>query len=1033
MRKIATLFTMLLLFAGMAFGQNRWISGIVTDESGAPVAGASVRIKGTTTGVAADNSGQFRLLAKTGDVLVISGANIDEIEYPVGTGNSLSIKVTTKTKTETEVVVTAMGVQRQKRELGYSTTSIKNEALTQAAPVNALAGIAGKVSGVNVAIMDNSVFENIKVNLRGIRSLTGNNNPLLVVDGVQVPFSFLGSINPNDIADYNILKGASAAAIYGPEGRNGAFVITTKRGTKADRAEVTVGQTTQFSRISFFPKFQEEFGSGGYGEYIEYENWSWGPRFDGSVKPLGSALKDGTQQEVPYIANDSRKKFFNTAITTQTDVSVNAKDLFISIQDVNLKGIVPGDKNRRTGLRLNSSKSFGKFSVNLGLNYIRGDYKIFDDVGMADYNSANNVGLNSGLLNLIFNTPAHVPLTNYKNWRTDPFSGFNTYFNHYGLNPYMAIDTWRQIGNRNDLLGNLELNYKLIKDLDFTWRIATQVRNSETQRYSTGQVADPATNVNTNTTISAYDGESSARSTRLSSEVFGKYKKVIKDFKLDVLAGTYVRQSDARTLNVGNTGLVVPNLFTVSNRVGELTGSSPRSKSRLFALFGSVGIGYKNWAYVEFTGRNEVVSWLDPNNRSYFYPGVSGSLVLTDMIPAIKNDIVNYAKLRLAWNKTANADLVGQGELSPLFGVGGGFPFGTIAGYTAANSVTDPLISPEFITNKEVGLELSLFKNKVSLGVSYYDNDMDDQLVSVAVSSATGYTSTKVNAASFTNNGVEFDLGLTPLVKMGDWKVNINANASYNNSNVTGIYPGLDRVFVGGFGNAANYALEGYPAMVFMVRDYNRDNEGRIIVDRSTGLPTVNPTLVRKGRTAPTWTGGITPTISWKGVSLTVVAEYKTGHIGYGRIGSEMAWTGVSAATAYNGRERFVIPNSVYEDPANPGKYLVNNNITINDVTDFYTGIYRQAETNFLYDASSWRIREASLSYDLPKKWFGNSKFIKGGSISVNGRNLFLWVPKSNQYTDPDFNFDGGNSNGVTTSSINPPTRTMGFSVNLSL
>ncbi|MGB3005369.1 MAG: SusC/RagA family TonB-linked outer membrane protein [Chitinophagaceae bacterium] len=1033
MRKITTLFTMLMLFAAFAFGQNRTITGIVTDETGAPVPGASIRIKNTKTGVAADINGQFRILAKTGDILEVTGANIELTDFTVGAGSTFTIQVKSSTKTESEVVVTtALGIKRQQRDLGYATATIKNEQLTQSSPLNALNGLQGKVSGVNIATMDNSVFENVKINIRGIRSILGNNDPLLVLDGVQTQMSYFSSINPNDIEDINILKGSSAAAIYGPDARNGVVIVTTKKGTKLDKTEVSFSHTTQVSRISFYPKFQEQFGSGGYGSYTEYENWSFGPAFDGSIVPLGSDLKDGTRQLVPYTPNNSRKKFFNTGVTIQNDVSINAKNMFFSVQDVSLKGIVPGDQNRRTGLRLNSSREFGKFKIGIGVNYIRSKYEIFDDVGMANYNAGNNVGLNSGLLNLIFNTPAQVPLTNYKNWKNDPFSGFDTYFNHYGLNPYMAIDTWREFGLKNEILANLELNYNMFKGLNFTWRIASNVRNQDVKSISTGQIANAAINVNTNTTIPGYVSENSIRANRISSEFFGTYTKAVGNFTVNALAGTYVRQSESKRIGISNTGIVVPGLFAVTNRVGEYEGGDGNafSQNRLFSVFGSAGLKYKNWFNLEFTGRNDIVSWLDPSKNSYFYPGVNAALVLTDAFPSLKSKALSYMKLRLSWNKTGNADAVGSYELAPTFSQTGGFPYGNLAGYTANNSLTNPLIEPEFIETYEAGVEVNLFKNRVSVGASYYLNKNTDQIIGVQVSSATGYTSTKVNAASFDNKGIEFDLAVTPLLKLGEWKINFSGNASYNNSNVIGIFPGLDRIFVGGFTNASNYAVVGRPAFTFMVKDYDRDSLGRIIVSTSTGLPTVNPNLQPIGRSNPKWVIGLTPSVTWKTLTFNVVAEYKTGHMGYGRIGNEMAWTGVAAATAYNNRERFVIPNSVYLDPTS-GKYIENKNITINDVTDFYTGVYRQAETNFLYSADSWRIREVSLTYGLPRSIFGNSKFFKSASITANARNLFLWVPKSNQFTDPDFNFDGGNSNGVTTSSINPATRTMGATLNL--
>lgn len=1027
------LLSFLMAFSVLVFAQTRTVTGSVIDETGASVPFASITAKGTNHGVSADADGHFSIYSSTGTVLVVTATGYSTQEVTVGVGNVITVILARgEGQVIDEVVVTALGIKRDPKSLGYATANINNEKLTQAAPVNAANGLQGKISGVNVTSVNNGVFEDVKINIRGIRSLTGNNNPLLVLDGVMTPLGYFSSINPQDIENISVLKGSSAAAIYGPDARNGVIIVTTKKGFTTDRTEVNITQTTQFSKISFYPKFQEQFGSGGYGEYTPYENWSWGPRFNGEMVELGSPLVDGTIQLVPYSANNSRREFFNTALTNQTDLSVQGKGFYVSLQDVNLKGIVPKDKNRRTGIRLNSGREFGKFKTQIGLNYIRGDYNIFDDVGMGDYNAANNVGLNNGLLNLIFNTPAHVPLTKYKNYQNVPFASYETYFNHYGLNPYIAIDNWRQSGRRDDIIGNIELVYNPITDLGITWRVANSYRNASTTRTSAGQDPRDATNVNTNVLIPAYVSEGNGRSNRLSSELFANYVRQFGKFKANAIAGTYVRQNDYKYIGVGNTALVVPDLFAVSNKVGEYTGGSTYERNRLFSYYGLIGFNYNNWANIEFTGRWDKTSLLAEGNNAYFYPGVNAALVLTDAVPGLKNDFLSYFKLRAAWNKTGNVE-ISPYSLSPTFSQAGGFPYGTLPGFTANNGLTDPLLRPEFIESYEAGAELSFLKNRINAGVAYFFSNNTDQIIGVSVSPSTGYTSATVNAASFENRGWEFDLNLTPLINLGEVKINFSGNATYNNSKILSIYEGLPRLFVGGFANAANYAIEGQPAFVFMARDYYRDSAtGKVIVDATTGLPSVDPNNKMYGRTNPLWIVGLTPSISYKNLSLNVVAEYKGGHLGYANIGSAMAWTGVSYATGYNNRERFVFPNSVVNvgTAANP-VYQDNTNITINDVTDFYTGVYRQAETNFLYSADHWRIREVSLAYEFPKKIFQNSRFIKGGRASVMGRNLFLWVPKSNQYTDPDFNFSTGNSAGITQSNINPPTRTIGMSVNL--
>lgn len=1026
MRRFLSLFTMLMLCGVLAFGQGRVVSGKVSDEKGIAISFATITETGTKNVVIADVNGNYTIKMKGNGGLTITATGYNT-NTTSASGNDGSISLVRGEGELQEVVVTALGIQRQRKDLGYATAKVSNAELTQSSPVNVANGLQGKVSGLNVTSVNSGVFEDVKINLRGIRSLTGNNNPMLLLDGVQTSLNFLSSINPQDIQDVTILKGASGAAIYGPDARNGVIVVTTKRGGTRVNPVVTLSRTTQFSSISFFPKFQTEFGSGGSGSYIPYENWSWGPAFDGSMIELGSPLANGTQQMVPYKANNSRKEFFNTGVTNQTDVSFGVKDFYLSFQDAKITGIVPDDRNRRTGIRLNSDKTYGKFKAGMSVNYIQQNYNVFDDVAMGNYNAANNVGLNDGLLNLIFNTPAQVPITSYKDFNNNPFATYDTYFNHYGLNPYIALDNWRNAGKTDDLLTNLDLNFKASSALSFTWRIAGSFRNNNSQSTSKGQVPSPANNVNTNTLIPGAITENFSRSSRISSEVFANWNKSVKDFKFNVIAGHYLRESEAKNSNVGASNLVVPQLYNISNGVGGTTGGNSFSKSRLMSVYGLLGISYKGWANMEITGRNDWASVFNLDNNSFFYPGVSGSLVLSDAIPSLKEGkYLSYLKLRASWNKTANADVAPYSLASTFSGTASGFPY-TVPGYTANNAAFDNNLKPEFIESKEVGLEVSFLKNKINFEIAAYTQNNTDQIIPVQISNATGYTSATVNAASFVNEGIEMDLKLTPLVNLGKVRVDFKTNATYGTSEVKSIFPGLDRLFAGGYTTAANYAIVGKPAFVFLASDYKRDDQGRVIVNRVSGLPEVNPNNQEFGRTMPLWIVGLTPSVSYRGLTFSVVGEYRGGHYAYANIGSAMAWTGVSAATAQNHRERFVFPNSVYDDGT--GKFVPNTNVMIEDVNNFYTGVYRSVNSNFLISADSWRIRELSLGYDFPANIFAKQNLVKALNVTLNARNLFLWVPKSNEFTDPDFSFTTGNTSGVSNSQINPPTRTIGINV----
>ena len=1046
MKKLLQSLFILMLVAVTAMAQERTITGTVTSsDDKLPIPGVSVRVKGTQAGTVTDANGKYSIkTASASATLEFSYIGYVLQSRVVGTSTSINVALVSDSKVLTEVVVTALGITRQKKDLGYAATTVTSKEITQAKSVNAVNGLQGKVSGMNITTTNSGVFENVKINLRGIRSLTGNNNPLLLLDGVQSDINYLSSVNPNDIESVNVLKGSAGAALYGPDARNGVIVVTTKKGSKDDKPVITLSNSTQFTQISFFPKFQEKFGLGGAGEYIPYENWSWGPAFDGSTVDVGHTLPDGSIQKVTYSPTDERKKFFNTGVTLQNDVSFAAKDFYLSFQDANIKGIVPDDKNRRTGIRVNVAKEYGKFKVAFNTNYSQQNYNVFDDAAMSTYNANNNVGLNGGLMNLIFNTPAYVPLTSYKDFANDKFSTYNNYFTDYGLNPYFAIDNWRKEGKRADLISNLDLNFKATDWLNITYRAAITSQSINERRSSKGEVPNAYGLGRSFKLIPGAIEERSFQNTRLSSEAFASVNKQLgSDFKLTAVVGTYLRQDEARDNRVGASSLVVPELFNVSNRVGLLTGTSPYQKSRLLGIYGSAGLNYKGWANIEFTGRNDQTSVLSTENNSFFYPGVSGAVVLTDAIEALKNNkILSYLKLRAAYNKTANAD-INPYLLAATFSQPAGYPFGTLPGFTANNTTYDALLKPEFINSLEAGAELGFLNGRIGIEATYFNQKMTDQIIPINVSASTGYTLANVNAASFNNKGVELDLKLTPLINLGEVKVNFRANATYNTTEVTKVYEGLPEVLIGGYVNASNYVVNGYPAFVIKATDYVRDPQGRVVVNSSTGLPTQDPNAKIFGQTMPKWILGLNPSVSWKGLNVSALFEYKGGHYAYHDIGQAMAWTGVGYETASNNRQPFVFPNSSILNA--DGTYSPNTNITINNNENFYTGVYRTVGTNFLTSAASWRLREVSVGYEIPVKILGNQNVIKGLSVALTGRNLALWLPKTNIYTDPDFTYTDTNTsfgagtsgtatsnrNGISDSSINPPTRTFGGNITI--
>jgi len=1036
-----------LPIAIFAMAQAKTITGTIVSETGNPVSFATVTEVGTKNSVRADENGKFTIKVSGTNQLTITAVGFAARTVDATDGQ---VTLTSQASEMQEVVVTtSLGIQRQAREVGYSTAKVSNRELTQARAVNLQQGLAGKVSGLNITTNNNSVFENTRINLRGIRSLTGNNQPLLVVDGIPTPIAYISSINPNDVVDANILKGASAAAIYGPDGVNGVIIINTRKGTKANPI-ITASTSYQVSKVSFMPKRQRAFGTGSSNDafgnpiYDPFENFSYGDRYDGQLRNIGHVLEDGTYQQVIYSPTDEdqQKKFFNEhGSVLQNDVSFSTQDFYISVQDAKIKGIVPKDENRRTSFRFNAGKDYGRFRANFNINYIQSNYDVLSATAYAGRYPAYS----GSIYNAVMQVAAHIPLTSYKNWRDDKYSQYSNYYNEYAPNPYWVIDNHREVGRTDDLLGSMELKFTVSPWMTATARVGTNF-SLTTNKISASPIQTTAwAQANRNqTTYSARPGlvaDGENYNSRVNAEFFVNGRKEFNDFSLTYVAGTQVRQNNTKQITVQGNNLVVPYLFNIANRTGEIVGTEGNTKSRLGSVFASVGFGYKGWANIEFTGRNDWDSRLAVENNSYFYPGVNAAVVLSDAIGLIKeSDFISYLKVRGSWSKSGNVNL-GVYALEATYSSTGGFPYGNLPGFNADNQVPDPNLKPEFVVSKEVGFEIAFLRNRISFDATYYHQRNTDQILAIQTSSATGYTSRLANTADFENYGVELDLRLTPLVNIGkDVRIDFKVNATYNDNKVLRLSDDATELSIAGANqfiqtkvgapSAFNYAIVGMPAFVFKLTDYDRDPEGRVIVD-DQGNPHLSDSLITAGRTMPKWILGFNPSISWKGLSLSMTWDFKTGHNIYHGMGNDMDGYGLSARSAQFDRQRFVFPNSVYYDGT---KYVPNTDrmVSGNGIDFWGNDAYNtQVATNYFTSAAAWKLRELAINYDLPTKWTSQTKVIKKATVSLIGRNLFTFVPESNQWTDPEFNFATNNSNGLGSPFQTPPVRTFGGSITL--
>jgi TonB-linked SusC/RagA family outer membrane protein len=925
-----------------------------------------------------------------------------------------------------EVVVTSFGVQRQKKTLTYQAEKVDAKELVKVDPTRAASALAGKVAGLQINVQDNGVNPSTQILLRGLRSISQNNSALIVIDGSISTQAAFDALNPRDIESLNVLKGATAATLYGSQAGNGAILVETKKGSVGKAFVVGLSSTTTFEDVAYMPEFQSKYGIGWQGAYDNIENTNWGPRFDGQVRQIGPVFGDGTFQSVPFAPiKNNLKDFYRTGGTKLNTVSFSGGDatssFFMSIGDQRTDGIVNSDNYRRNTFRLNASKKIGDLQLTFTSSYL------VDKTSVVGSSIGNQ---NRPLYWFVLNTANNIPLSSYKDWRNDLYSSPDGYFNGYYENPWWAIDNNRNNDQTTRLTANLSAVYDIAKWLKFTSRAGINTADGIGKNYRSRLVYDktlqPAAN-----DITSFVEDSEFQTLNYTTDfLLSSTFDITKDIDFTGLLGASTSIIGSRNSLIRANNLSIPDFYDVSNGTGQPEVSVNESNRKSFGYFADLTFGFKKFLYLNLQGRQDATSTLRPGDNVYFYPAAGLSFVLTEAFPSLKGSVLSFGKLT-ASNATVYNDL-GAYAINETFSQSNGFPFGALNGFAQSGTAVDTSIKKEKINTMEFGANLAFFKNRLRIDAAYFLTKSTDLITNTTPSVASGAgTSYLTNIGEVEGKGYELTIGGTVL-QTKDFSWDLNMNYSANEAVVKSITTGVNEITIQSNGTFGVFAVVGEAFPQIKASSYVRDPEGKVVIDAISGNP-LQGSLKNLGKTTPDYIIGLTSTVNYKNWSLATTVDYRTGHVYYEQGSDVMEFTGRSIESASSNRQDFVFPNSVIE--TSPGVFTPNTNIPItNGNQDFWTNTYNEIKENYVKDATAFKIRELALNYNFSKKSLEKTP-LKSFRIGLVGRNILTLLPKENRFADPEFNNtrsdDPANAIGVGGYLQTPPTTSYGFSVNV--
>jgi TonB-linked SusC/RagA family outer membrane protein len=1030
--KFKWIFTLLVAFTmQLTFAQEKTVKGTVSDATG-PMPGVNVVVKGTQKGVSTGFDGTYAIKANVGDVLVFSFMGMNDITRTVDAAGVINVKMQEDAKQIETVVITALGVKRKNDQVIAAQTVIKTEELNRASAPNAVQALIGKVSGLQINTTNSSVAGENRVVLRAPRSITGNNQALVVIDGAISSLATFQQIPPDLIASVNVIKGAQGAALYGSDGVNGAIIVSTKKGA-GDKFSVSIKSSVDISDVAYLPIRQLRYGQGWDGRHAIQENGSWGPEFDGTLFPTGLPQADGSFVVAPYSPiKNNLKAFFNKGTIIQNGITLSGGNLdsgYVNFSANRLTNdfILKGDALKRNSFLLKAGKKMGKFSVEGNINYIT------QSVTQAE----------SGLYDELLEVASNIPIDAFE------FSGNEGHWNTYNLNPYWERDNRREnsFDDKLALIGTLE--YEFNKHFSLKYLANLRIDNIKELNYRNKytDLTNPIYGGN-NASVLANLFTSSDNNRRFYGDLlFTVNYDLAKDLNLTTIIGNNMQDNNRNLITNGGQNFAVPGVYNISNVLDPTPFGSTlegraidnrRIESRKVGVFANVDLSYKDYLFINATARNDWSSVFKKSGNSFFYPSIGASFIPTKAFAGLSNNVLNYMKVAASYSRVGNDSSVAAYAINQLSGLGIGYPFNGINSYVQAIQPTDENITPEFVSTTDATVSFGFFGDRLTLDGSIYSQKTDDLITRQTVSGSTGFVSVLRNTGNLETKGFEIDLGFTP-IKYGDrglrWENKLNFT-KYK-STVTKISDDSKTVSLRAPFNSINItADEGEEYPLIKGTTYTRDGLGRVIVD-ANGNPTIDTALKVLGKVNPDYILGLNSSLSYRGFKLSATMDYRTGHKFFSQTKRSLTFTGNTVESAEN-RSGFIFPNSSFD--YNGDGAIQANEANVNVVTggtgvpsiiNYYNNFYTAAGENLILDATAFKVREASLGYTLSKDMIKNTG-LSGLSFSINARNPINIFSKQNKnYADPEASETTGNAGGIAFTDRLPAQSTYGFSVNL--